>query len=196
MARCYNKVMKRLHDISLIRTGYNFRSIANTAKQPVFLVSAKDLNSNFTDLDEIEIPNSYGNFLQEGDILVKSRGANYEAKVFHKPRTTDQPHIAVNTLIIISLTDKSYKPSYVAQIINLEETQQLLRSLSSGRTVPILSPSSLSSLQCPEASLEKQEQFETITKIIDEYQSTVAQYQKAADNLTKALKTKLMKGVI
>lgn len=188
--------MKRLHDISLIRTGYNFRSIANTAKQPVFLVSAKDLNSNFTDLDEIEIPNSYGNFLQEGDILVKSRGANYEAKVFHKPRTTDQPYIAANTLIIISLTDKSYKPSYVAQIIILEETQQLLRSLSSGRTVPILSPSSLGSLRCPEASPEKQEQFETITKTIDEYQSTVAQYQKATDNLTKVLKTKLVKGVI
>lgn len=188
--------MKRLHDISLIRTGYNFRSIANTAKQPVFLVSAKDLKTNFTDLDEIEIPNSYSNFLQEGDILVKSRGANYEAKVFHKPRTTDQPYIAANTLIIISLTDKSFRPSYIAQIINSEETQQLLRSLSSGHTVPILSPSSLSSLRCPEASLEKQEQFETITKIIDEYQSTVAQYQKATDNLTKALKTKLMKGVI
>lgn len=188
--------MKRLHDISLIRTGYNFRSIANTAKQSVFLVSAKDLNSNFTDLDEIEIPNSYGNFLQEGDILVKSRGANYEAKVFHKPRTTDQPYIAANTLIIISLTDKSFRPSYIAQIINSEEIQQLLRSLSSGHTVPILSPSSLGSLRCPGASPEKQEQFETITKIIDEYQSTVAQYQKATDNLTKALKTKLMKGVL
>ena len=188
--------MKRLHDISLIRTGYNFRSIANTAKQPVFLVSAKDLNSNFTDLDEIEIPNSYGNFLQDGDILVKSRGTNYEAKVFHKPKSTNQPYIAANTLIIISFTDKNYKPSYIAQIINSEETQQLLRSLSSGHTVPILSPSSLGSLRCPEAPLEKQEQFENIAKIIDDYQSTVAQYQKAIDNLTKALKTKLMKGVL
>ena len=188
--------MKRLHDISLIRTGYNFRSIANTARQLVFLVSAKDLNSNFTDLDEIKIPSSYGNFLQDGDILVKSRGANYEAKVFHKPKSTDQPYVAANTLIIISTTDKNYKPSYIAQIINSDETQQLLRSLSSGHTVPILSPSSLGSLQCPEISLEKQEQFETIAKIIDDYQSTVAQYQKAADNLIKALKTKLMKGVI
>ena len=188
--------MKRLQDISQIRTGYNFRSIANTAKQPVFLVSAKDLNSNFTDLDEIEIPNSYGNFLQEGDILVKSRGANYEAKVFHKSKTSNQPCIAANTLIIISLTDKNYKPSYVAQIINSEETQQFLRSLSSGRTVPILSPSSLGSLRCPEASPEKQEQFETVARIIDDYQSTLAQYQKATDNLAKALKTKLMKGVL
>lgn len=188
--------MKRLHDISLIRTGYNFRGITNTAKQSVFLVSAKDLNSNFADLDEIEIPKSYGNFLQDGDIIVKSRGTNYEAKVFHKPKSTDQPYIAANTLIIISLTDKNYKPSYIAQIINSDEPQQFLRSLSSGHTVPILSPSSLGSLRCPEASLEKQGQFETVARIIDDYQSTVAQYQKAANILTKALKTKLMKGVI
>lgn len=188
--------MKRLQNISSLRTGYYFRSTTDTAKRPVFLISAKDLSSNFTNLDEIEIPSSYSNFLQDGDILVKSHGANYEAKVFHKPKSTNQPYIAANTLIIARLTSNNYKPSYIAQIINSEETQQFLRSLSSGHTVPILSPSSLGSLQCPEISLEKQAQFELIAKTIDEYQSTLAQYQKATDNLTKALKTKLMKGVI
>ena len=188
--------MKRLNDVSIIRTGYNFRSISNTVKRLVFLVSTKDLSSNFTDLDEIEIPSSYSNFLQDGDILVKSRGTNYEAKVFHKPKDADQPYIAANTLIIVRLTGASYKSSYVVQIINSKETQQFLRSLSSGRTVPILSPASLSLLRCPEAPSEKQEWFETITKTIDDYQSALAQYQKATDNLTKAIKTKLMKGII
>lgn len=187
--------MSRLHTISEIYTGYNFRSIANKARQTVYLISAKDLSTNFTDINEIDIPNTYKNYLKDGDILVKSRGISYKAKVFKSPNY-DHPYIAANTLIIVRLTDKNYKPSYIAQVINSDGAQEFLRSLSSGQTVPILSPSSLGSLNCPKLSLEKQNKLATIAETIDEYQTTLAKYTEASKKLTKSLKTKLMKGVI
>ena len=191
----YNNTMNRLGHISEIHTGYNFRSIANTTCQTVYLVSAKDLSTNFTDIDEIDIPGSYRNYLKDGDILVKSRGVSYEAKVFKSPNHS-HPYIAANTLIIVRLTTDDYKPSYITQLINSNGTQQFLRSLSSGQTVPILAPSSLGSLNCPKFPLEKQGKLETIAETLDEYQITLAKYAEAGEQLTKALKTKLMKGVL
>lgn len=185
---------KKLSSISDIRTGYNFRSIANARLQTVFLVSAKDLNTDFADVDEISIPNSYGGYLQEGDILVKSRGASYEAKVF-LPSHNDYPYIAASTLIIVRLRSDIYKPSYIAQIINSDGAQKFLRSLSSGQTVPILSPSSLGSLMCPEAPIEKQDQLEIMTETLGEYRIVLAKYIEAQEKLSKALQNEIMKGV-
>lgn len=185
---------KKLNSISDIRTGYNFRSITNVKLQTVFLVSAKDLNTDFADVDEIYIPDSYGGYLQEGDILVKSRGASYEAKVF-TPLHNDYPYIAASTLIIVRLRDNTYKPSYIAQIINSDGAQQFLRSLSFGQTVPILSPSSLGSLMCPKVSIEKQDQLEIVTETLGEYRIVLSRYVEAQEKLSKALQNEIMKGV-
>ncbi len=186
--------MDRLQNLSTIHTGYNSRNISNTNLQAVRLVSAKDLASNFIDVDEVHIPNSYQNYLQNGDILVKSRGPLYEAKVFRIPNQKYR-YIAANTLIIVHLTSTNYKPSYITEIINAPGSQRFLRSLSSGQTVSILSPSSLGLLNCPQTPLEKQDQLEIITRTIDDYQITIAKYKEASDKLTKALKNELIKGV-
>ncbi len=186
--------MKRLQDISIIRTGYNFRSISSTSLQTVRLISAKDLASNFTDADEVRIPDSYKNYLQDGDILVKSRGPFYEAKVFTNPNQSSK-YVATNTLIVVRLTTKDYKPSYITEIINAPGSQRFLRSLSSGQTVSILSPSSLGLLNCPQTPLAEQDQLEIITKTIDDYQITITKYKETSDKLTKALKNELIKGV-
>ncbi len=190
----YNGLMNRLQNISEIRTGYNFRSIANAELQTVYLVSAKDLPTDFTNINKVNIPSSYKHYLRSGDILVKSRGTNYEARVFRDPNH-NHPYVAASTIIIVRLIARNYKPSYVAQLINSDGAQQFLRSLSSGQTVPILSPSSLGLLNCPQAPLEKQDQLEIITKTIGEYQITLVRYAEAGEKLTKALKTQLMKGV-
>lgn len=186
--------MNQLNHISEIRTGYNFRSIANTERQMVYLVSAKDLDTNFSDIIEIEIPATYGNYLQDGDILVKSHGTTYTAKVF-KTKKRDYPCIAANTLLIVRITSKDYKPPYIAQIINSNGVQKYLKLLSSGQTVPFLSPSSLGSINCPKASLGKQDEIEVISEIIGDYQATLVKYMEAGENLTKALNAKLMEGV-
>ncbi len=186
--------MNQLNHISEIRTGYNFRSIANTERQTVYLVSAKDLDTNFSDIAEIDIPATYNNYLQNGDILVKSHGTTYAAKVF-KTIKQDHPCIAANTLLIVRITSKDYKPSYLAQIINSNGVQKYLKLLSSGQTVPFLSPSSLGSINCPKAPLERQGEIEIITEVIDDYQATLAKYIEAGENLTKALNAKLMEGV-
>lgn len=185
---------KKLGSISEIRTGYNFRSISGVDCQTVNLVSAKDFSTDFVDTDEISIPSSYSNYLQDGDILVKSRGLNYEAKVFIKS-DPEASYIAANTLIIVRIKDKDFKPRYIAQIINSDGAQRFLRTLSSGQTVSILSPVSLGSLMCPEAPLDKQERLEIIAKTIEDYEITLVKYVKAQGRLMKVLQNNLTEGV-
>lgn len=186
--------MNRLIDISEIHTGYNFRSTTKTDRQMVYLISAKDLGADFRDLDEIRIPSSYDNYLRDGDILVKSRGVNHEAQVFRAP-DSNRRYVAANTIVVVRPKSENYKPSYIAQIINSDGAQQFLRSLSFGQTVPSLSPSSLGTLNCPKIPLEKQNQIEIVAEAIDEYRVTLTRYVEAGEELTKALKNQLMKGV-
>lgn len=184
--------MKILNDISEIHIGYNFRSEATTERQTVFVISAKNL-ADFTNADKIVIPWQFNNYLRAGDILVKSRGANYEARVF-QPCNQEYPYVASNTLIVVRLTTDAYGPAYIAQVINSEKAQRFLRSLSSGATLPALSPSSLGCLPCPEASLEEQMRLENIAETMDDYRMCLAQYQKAGENLVKIIEQQLMKG--
>lgn len=190
----YNIDMTNLKDIANIRIGYNLGRETKTRLQTVFAISTKDLATNYTEIREMKVPASFNNYLQDGDILVKSRGANYEAKIFH-PRGQVYPYIAVNTLIIVRLETEYYIPAYIAHIINSENAQQLLRSLSSGAVLSALSPLALGSLPCPRASLEKQEELEEITRTIDEYYTCLAQYQKAGEKLGKAINQQFMKGI-
>ena len=185
---------KRLKDIAKIYSGYGPRSFTNTNRQIVRLVSARDIETDFQDVAEVDIPVSYHNFLKEGDILVKSRGINHTAKVFSVPGC-DAKYVASNTLVVVRVVDKSISPHYIAQFINSDNSQQILRSLAFGRTVPFLSPSSLSLIKCPLLAEDKQIEIENFVKILDEYQSTLEKYKKMGDELTKALKTKFMKGV-
>jgi restriction endonuclease S subunit len=185
---------KKLSDIAEIRTGYNFRSISNVGLQDVCVISAKDLNNNFTDLEMFLIPASYDGYLRKGDILVKSRGTSFEAKVFNVDDSVNK-YIAVNTLLIVRLKTDEYKPSYIAHIINSGGVQLFLRGLASGQTVPILSPASLGILQCPEIPIERQEEIEVITETIDDYRVTMAKYIKAQEDLVKAIENKITEGV-
>lgn len=190
----YNKGMIILSNIADIRTGYNPRSTAKSEQQTVFAISAKDFATDYTETSKENIPKSFNNYLRDGDILVKSRGVNYEAKIF-RPHSREHPYIAVNTLIMVRLKTNHYKPAYITQIINSESAQQFLRSLSSGAVLSTLSPSSLGSLSCPRISLREQEKLENITKTIDEYQVCMTQYQKASEKLVKAVNQQVMKGV-
>lgn len=187
--------MKRfLKDISEIRTGYNSRSSSCIGVQDVCIVSAKNLSDNFAGLEMFLIPASYNGYLREGDILVKSRGPVFEAKVFDIHDNLNK-YIAANTLLIVRLKTNRYKSAYVAQIINSDGAQQHLRALSFGQTVPTLSPASLGSLVCPEIPVEKQEEIEVVTKAIDDYRITLVEYCEKQEKLMKALKNELMKGV-
>lgn len=189
----YNEDMAKLNNISEIRTGYNLRSSIRTEQQTVFLISAKELATNFVETGKITIPKSFKNYLRDGDILVKSRGTSYEAKVF-KAHRCEYPYVAANTLIVIRLRTDNYKPAYIAQIINSSDSQRFLRSLSLGQTLPSLSPVSLGALSCPEMSPEKQKQLEKIIEIMNDYRACLSQYQKTGETLTSAIEQQLMKG--
>jgi len=186
--------MIKLNHIADIHIGYNLRSVVKTERQTVSIISAKGLAEDFQNADETTIPSSFSNYLQDGDILVKSRGDRYEAKVF-RAQSKGRLYIASNTLIVVRLTTGNYRPAYIAQVINSEKAQQFLRLLSSGQVVPTLSPSSLGHLSCPEISLRKQEQLENTTRTLDDYRIYLAQYQKAGEKLAKAIEQQLMKGV-
>lgn len=186
--------MYKLIDISEICVGYKLRGATKAGQQTVFMVSAKDLTTGFVEVSKVIIPKSFNNYLQDGDVLVKARGASYEAKVFRR-LSQEYPYIASDTLLVVRLKTADYEPAYIAQVISSERSQQFLHSLSSGATISILSPSSLGSLPCPRISLREQERLEDMTKTIDEYCAALAQYQKAGEQLTEAIKQQFMKGV-
>lgn len=173
-------MIAKLFEIAEIKIGYTLRasSANNTKKQAVGLVAAKDLDSNFENIGEISISSNYNNFLEKGDILVKSRGNSATAKVFNYDRNDC---LAAATLLVVRLKTKDFIPEYVELVINTSRNQQLLRTMASSTLVPTLKPSSLKEIEIPVISLAEQEhlikEFSLITRTEDVLKQYLANLQ-------------------
>ena len=158
------------------------------------MIGAKDISTNFTEAKRGKIPVNFRDFLQNGDILVKARGENHEAKVF-RAQSDDYPYVATSTVLVVRLFNDRYTPLYLAHVINSSKSQKRLRSMSTGRTVASLSPLSMGELQVPDVSLSTQYKIERIMEILDEQRIILTKYYDANERLIKGIQNELIKGV-
>lgn len=184
-------MIAKLFEIAEIKIGYTLRvgSSNNTRKQIVGLVAAKDLDNNFKNIGEISISSNYNNFLEKGDILVKSRGNSATAKVFNYDRNDC---LAAATLLVVRLKTKDFIPEYVELAINTSRNQQLLRTMASSTLVPTLKPSSLKGIEIPAISLDEQERLIKEFSLITRTEDVLKQYLVNLQSIKNIMDNKFM----
>lgn len=182
---------KKLINIAIIFTGYCQRGSSFANSRDVSIVQARDFDSNFTNLQLARISSKYASFLEEGDILVKARGSRFEAKVF---RGAAMPTAAVNTLLVVRLTDEAFLPEYVAQLINQSDSQKKLRLQSTGAVLSSLSPTILGSLDIKPIPLEEQQKICNALNSVNEYISLHKRYLELEEKLSQEIISNLVKG--
>ena len=186
--------MTKLSDIALIYTGYNPRSSASKKLQAVEFIVPKCLDSGWSESITVNIPEKYCNYLRSGDILVKSRGDVYSAKVF-MAENRKRHYVASSTLLVVRPTNEMYSSFYISQIINLDTAQQTLKRSSDGKVASAISPSNLGDMDCPFVPVEQQMELEKIGTLMDEYKTISDQYIKLWGKFMQGLRQQIIKGV-
>lgn len=150
-----------LKEIARIIPGYAFRSaIIETPTGNLRVVQTKDIKTD-CHLRSVEglalingfIPRSNA-YLQEGDVLLASRGAgNHKATVY---KTADDNTIASSTLYIIRVKSSVILPEYLSLFLNSKEGQNLLSLITSGAYIQNITRKSLEELKIPIPTVEQQ----------------------------------------
>lgn len=141
-----------------IFSGYSFRGKINPEKDgELQVIQLKDIKNDYTGIGNScifikgdIIKNKY--YLEEGDILFTSKGANNYAVVFQGKR--DYESVASSAFFVLRMDKTKANPQYVAWYINQTKVQQYLESQATGtyttsinretvENIPILLPTLL-----------------------------------------------------
>lgn len=132
----------------------------------VYAIQLKDLAKHYSEISDFPhlikasgVPKNQ--FLQKGDILFVSKGANNFALVFDK----DYPAIAISVFFVLRITNKKIDPYYLAWYINQEKAQGYLHTGKEGTMITNINKVTLENLEIEVPSKEKQKKINEITKL-------------------------------
>lgn len=132
----------------------------------VHAIQLKDLTKHYSEISDYShrikasgVPKNQ--FLQKGDILFVSKGANNFALVFDK----DYPAIAISVFFVLRITNKKVDPYYLAWYINQEKAQGYLHTGKEGTMITNINKVTLENLAVEIPSKEKQNMIIEINKL-------------------------------
>lgn len=166
------KGRKKLKELAEISLGISFRSgLLSDEAGDSFLLQMKDLgvdtaldlSGKLDSLFKIQRPLiKAADALVEGDILFRSRGANFTAVIIEKTikaKSRLQNVFPVSPLYLIRLRSEKLLPAYLLWFINNADTQKQLQQMSEGTQIKMLSKKNLDNLEIIIPSLEKQKKI-------------------------------------
>ena len=166
------KGRKKLKELAEISLGISFRSgLLSDDAGDSFLLQMKDLgvdtaldlSDKLDSLFKIQRPLiKAADALVEGDILFRSRGANFTAVIIEKTikaKSQLQNVFPVSPLYLIRLRSEKLLPAYLLWFINNTDTQKQLQQMSEGTQIKMLSKKNLDNLEIIIPSLEKQKKI-------------------------------------
>lgn len=166
------KGRKKLKELAEISLGISFRSgLLSDEAGDSFLLQMKDLgvdtaldlSGKLDSLFKIQRPLiKAADALLEGDILFRSRGANFTAVIIEKTikaKSQLQNVFPVSPLYLIRLRSEKLLPAYLLWFINNTDTQKQLQQMSEGTQIKMLSKKNLDNLEIIIPSLEKQKKI-------------------------------------
>jgi len=166
------KGRKKLKELAEISLGISFRSgLLSDEAGDSFLLQMKDLgvdtaldlSDKLDSLFKIQRPLiKAADALVEGDILFRSRGANFTAVIIEKTikaKSQLQNVFPVSPLYLIRLRSEKLLPAYLLWFINNTDTQKQLQQMSEGTQIKMLSKKNLDNLEIIIPSLEKQKKI-------------------------------------
>ncbi len=151
----------RLKEVANISTGYSFRSkIRHNPQGETKVIRMGDVDKNIgvkaesvskvTDFN----PRNRRYFLDEGDIIMMSKGYNLNA--FLIPEGLGKV-VAVNSFIVLKVKSSKVLPAYLVWFLNSKRTQHFLKAVASGTSTPNLSKRALEAVEIPVPSQRKQQ---------------------------------------
>lgn len=157
----------KLSDISIIKLGYSLRERLESSYSPdsTGIIQPKDVLDNnridFDDVRSIEITNANKFMLEDGEILLQSRG-RFIAVVYNQP--ADRNFIASSLLLRIILKSEDFLPEYIALYLNSEIGQIELNRLSGTSAIKSITKSELGKLEIPVLQIDVQKRLVEYTE--------------------------------
>ena len=165
--------MKLLKNIAEIRSGYPFRKKPERVeKGGCHLVQMRDVDRSLGavkgNLEKVKAPLNWENQrLQAGDILFTARGQTNSAGVF--PFEINDA-IAASTLLVLRSKDQNVDPFYLTWHLNLAPTQERLRTMQVGSSIPFIPIDELGDLPILLPPLKVQQQIVDLVSLAQEEQ--------------------------
>jgi len=122
--------------------------------------------------------------VKPGDIVLANRGTRMTAALI--PENLDA--VASSQLFVVRLKSSKILPAFLHAFLNLQKTQEHLRSHARGTYVQTLSISILRSLQIPLLPLETQQKIASLSELADEERRLITELsQKRTQFLNQSL---------
>ena len=157
-------------------------------KKGVYVVNISDIRDSAVNFDNLKvIENDRNNKkyeLENGDILLTSRGTDVRTAIFNKPN--DEMYIASAGLIVIRMNDTNLA-NYIQIFFESEIGKMLLDSLKSGATIMNIVPAKVKELMIPILSMEE------TANLISMYNKTMTELNKVKEEARKMVEAEQVK---
>lgn len=185
-----------LKDIASIQLGYSFREgIRPDPAGPVRVVQMRDLrDDHVVDLenaDRVDLEPPSNQWLQRGDILVRSRGESVTSAIVDADVDTV---IAAAPLLRVRATSPSIVPQYLNWIINQEPSQAYFAKNIEGSNVKMISRRALEELPIEVPPIEQQEKVTELAGLAARERRLVEVIGKHRDGLLSHVMLNYVKG--
>lgn len=179
-----------------IASGYSFRGKINSSpKGNLRVVQLKDTENEYTSIgndctliDAVEVKEKY--YLEKGDILFISKGANNYAIVFE---LEDQfPFVASSVFYIIKVDTLRAEPHYISWYINKTEVQQYFQAHASGTYSLSINKEVVEDIPIQLPSLEIQKKVAKVAKLAQKEQYIYTALKEKRDQL---IEVQLLKSI-
>lgn len=173
--------MVKLKDIADVFRGKAVSKLDSGKK--VGVINIADITDNEIDYDKVSFVNDEQQkiikyLLEDGDILISSRGTTIKVAMFEKQDEQYIPAVNFNVIRIHESAKSKIKSEYLKIFFASSIGQKLLASLQRGGVVMNINAKDLYSLNIPLLSLQEQQ------KIIDQYNEEFDKYKRTLQRIT------------
>lgn len=183
----------KLHEISSITAGYNFRgAIESNQNGHIFVFQAKDLIQGEPISDTGRLTrishnvSGYETYLKRNDVLLVARGmkaGSFRSTVF----TSDAPNvIASSSIHIIRVTDPHVIPEFISLFLNSKEGQEVISEIVTGSYIGAVPRKELERLKIPDLSLEQQKIIIMLDQNIRKQQKIINRQNEIRQSIVSA----------
>ncbi|HET8839014.1 MAG TPA: restriction endonuclease subunit S, partial [Flavobacteriaceae bacterium] len=167
-------LLKSIIKPSGIASGYSFRGKINSSpKGNLRVIQLKDMENDYTSIgndctliDADEIKEKY--YLEKGDILFISKGANNYATVYELDNKL--PSVASSVFYVIKVDTLKVDPHYIAWYINKTEAQQYFQAHAAGTYSLSINKEVVEDIPIQLPSLEIQKKVANVAKLAQKEQ--------------------------
>ena len=190
----YNNSKVKKSPIGLVASV--FRGKAITTKEEngnISIINISNINDTEIDYTSLETFNEDERktakyFLEDGDVLVTSRGTTVKIGVFEKQ---DKPCVASANINVIR-PSKMIKGTYLKLFLDSSVGKKMLKALQRGTTIVNINFKDIETLEVPVSPLNEQEEIVSdYIKGRDAYVEAIRQAEESWQNLQKELERKL-----